>query len=138
MTMLHLLTISLVLILVLSFVVGKLFRTVNPVNEERAARNFLRCFPEETIKEILIDTEQKLAVLALENSLGLACQPQDRIVCRVLSSAHQIYFNKHSKVIINMNDFTFPHISANFTPDQISRLETWVHDAEKKGAVDAT
>jgi hypothetical protein len=109
---------SLAAILVMAFVAARMFPVKNLLDDGRVRRNITRYEPDAVVTDIYIANDGKAALAKLEapaDSVGLAVQLGDRVVCRILHAADITRVEKRdAKLVIHFDDFTQPSVSLLF------------------------
>ena len=106
---------SLVAIMVVAFMASRMFPVRTMLDEGRVRRNLERYEPSARFSDILISSDGTVALAALNSpadSLGLAVQMGDRVVCRILTKADiRAFVANTGRVHVKFNDFTQPTLT---------------------------
>ena len=112
---------SLAAILVTAFIAARMFPVKNPLDETRVRKNLLRYEAGAVVTEIHIADGGKAALARLEaplESIGLAVQLGDRVVCRILRAADiRRASTRGNKLVIHFDDFTQPSVTLPFADE---------------------
>lgn len=110
---------SLVAILLLGWLAGRLFPVKHRLTAERVSRNMLRYEPDAQINGMSISEDGLTALVQLgrpEKTVGLLRQMGDRVVCRIVQHAdiRKIY-KDHARLTLTFHDFTQPEVTLVLT-----------------------
>jgi hypothetical protein len=116
---------SLAAILVTAFIAARMFPVKNPLDDTRVRRNLMRYEPDAVVTDIYIAKNGKAALAKLDapaDSLGLAVQLGDRVVCRILHATDIRRIEKRDgKLVIHFDDFTQPSVTLLFEGTTLSK-----------------
>jgi len=108
------------------FLVWKLFPKPKPLTIERVRENFIRCYPEQSIHHIYVDTSENTAFVMLSDAsiFGVARTLGDRVVCRSFNLEElRSVINHDSEIIMYFKDFTLPKLKLTLSEDEAREVE---------------
>ncbi|MEX0299260.1 MAG: hypothetical protein AB3N28_09330 [Kordiimonas sp.] len=134
---------SLVAIVLLALVAGKMFPVPSGLTADRIRKNYMRYAPESAPGNPIISINKQVSILPMADSsseIGLVTQLGDRVVCRTLTKATEISWEtKNDTLIVNHGDFTQPSVKLNLPPEMLHQAVALLskHTAQNKRNSDA-
>ena len=113
---------SLVAIVLLALLAGKLNPVKSLLSEERVLRHFVFTYPDDKVIKTYLGSDGLSAIIELENPemVGVVTLPADRVVARIYNRTQlkaSVACGKN--LILNLNDITQPNVQFSQSPNTL-------------------